>query len=75
MDKHLHLIVVPLRMLVSQLFPPLLVNHHGNDPCSHGLRGQRITFMLVVRNLLQRILCMAPNERTFQRIHAWMAIR
>lgn len=27
-----------------------LVNHHGNDPCSHRLRGERITFMLVVLN-------------------------
>lgn len=25
-----------------------LVDHHGNNPCSHRLRGERIIFMLVV---------------------------
>jgi hypothetical protein len=28
-----------------------MANLHGNDPCSHGLRSQRITFMLEVRKV------------------------
>jgi hypothetical protein len=39
----------PIRIGEGMPDDKLLVNRHGTAPCSHGLKGQRITFMLAVQ--------------------------
>ena len=36
---------------------------HGNDPCSHRLRGERIAFMLEVRETLVDHLGLDPSPQ------------
>src|SRR5215475_5768895 len=38
-----------------------LVNRHGTAPCSHGLKGQRATFLLAVLRLAIAMPCQDPR--------------